>query len=88
MEVRQLREHPVEEQELELARNHFIGSIQADMANLFSVIEKIKNIQIHQLPSSYYQDLFDRVDRVGPEDILRAAEKHLHEDSLFEVAVG
>lgn len=87
-ELRGLRDHAVDEQELGLAKNHFIGSLQADMANLFSVIEKIKNIHLHDLPQSYYQDLFDRVDRVGPDDILRMAAKHVNEDTLFEVAVG
>src|SRR5258706_14358822 len=87
-EVHKLREHPVEEQELRLAKNHFIGSLQADMANLFSVIEKIKNIHLHHLPPGYYQDLFNRVDQVGPEDILRIAAKYFQDDTLFEVAVG
>jgi zinc protease len=87
-EVRNLCTVPVGKVELELAKSHFIGSIQADMANLFSVIEKIKNIQLHQLPSTYYEDLFKRVDRIGPEDILRMANKHGREDTLFEVAVG
>jgi predicted Zn-dependent peptidase len=87
-ELRNLRDHAVDEQELGLAKNHFIGSLQADMANLFSVIDKIKSIQLHHLPQRYYQDLFDRVDRVGPEDILRIAAKYFQDDSLFEVAVG
>jgi predicted Zn-dependent peptidase len=87
-ELRNLRDHAVDGQELELAKNHFIGSLQADMANLFSVIEKIKNIQLHHLPQRYYQDLFNRVDRVGPEDILRIAAKYFQDDTLFEVAVG
>ena len=87
-EVRNLRDHPIGEQELGLAKNHFIGSLQADMANLFSVIEKIKNIQLHQLPQSYYQDLFNRIDRAGPDDILRIAGKYFQEETLIEVAVG
>jgi len=87
-ELRNLRDRPVSKQELELAKNHFIGSLQADMANLFSVIEKIKNIQLHHLPQSHYQDLFNRIDRLGPEDILRVAGKYFQEETLFEVAVG
>ncbi len=87
-ELRNLRDHAVGEQELGLVKNHFIGSLQADMANLFSVIEKIKNIHLHHLPPGYYQDLFNRVDQVGPEDILRIAAKYFQDDTLFEVAVG
>ena len=78
-ELKKLREIPVGGAELILAKNHFIGSLQADMANLFSVIEKIKNIHLHDLPQSYYQDLFNRIDRVSPEDILRIAGQYVKE---------
>jgi predicted Zn-dependent peptidase len=87
-ELRDLRETEVEEGELMLARNHLIGSLQSDMANLFSVIEKIKNIHLNNLPLTYYQDLFHRLDQVSPKDLLRVANQHLSADSLFEVAVG
>ncbi len=87
-ELKKLRENPVSGEELALAKNHLTGSLQADMANLFSVIEKIKNIHLHNLPQSYYQDLFNRIELVGPEDILLTAEKYVSEETLFEVAVG
>jgi predicted Zn-dependent peptidase len=58
------------------------------MANLFSVIEKLKNIHLHDLPPTYYQDLFNRIDQVNPGDILRVAGKYFDEETLFEVAVG
>lgn len=87
-ELRKLRVEPVGEEELMLARNHFIGSLQADMASLFSVIEKIKSIHLNDLPADYYQALLQRIDQVSPGDIQRTAEKYFHEDSFFEVAVG
>lgn len=87
-ELRNLRSIPVNPEELLLAKNHLLGSLQADMANLFSVIEKIKNIQLHKLPENYYQDLFNRIDQVGPADILRTAGKYFNEETLFDVSVG
>ena len=88
IELKKLQENPVTASELALAKNHLTGSLQADMANLFSVIEKIKNIHLHDLPLSYYQDLFNRIDLVSPEEVLRIAGKYVREDTLFEVAVG
>lgn len=87
-EVRRLGEEIVSNQELSLAKNHFIGSLQADMANLFSVSDKIKNMELYHLPRSYYQELLSHIDRVTPEDIIRLAGKYMKVDSLFEVAVG
>ncbi len=87
-ELKKIRTEEVDSQELTLAKNHFIGSLQSDMANPFSVAEKIKNIQISNLENNFYQDLIDRVDQITPSEIKLAAESHFHEESFFEVTVG
>ena len=87
-ELNKLRTEEVESQELTLAKNHFIGSLQSDMANPFSVAEKIKNIQIFNLNKNFYQHLIDRVDQITPSEIKQAAESHFQEESFFEVTVG
>ncbi len=84
-ELRRLAVEAVGDQELRQARNHFIGSLQADTANLFSVSEKIKNIHVNGLPRDYYQKLFARVNAVTAEDILRVAQTHVSEESMIEV---
>ena len=87
-ELKKLRTEEIEPQELTLAKNHFIGSLQSDMANPFSVAEKVKNIQIFNLPKNFYQNLIDRVDQIASSEIKQAAESHFHEDSFFEVTIG
>lgn len=87
-ELKKLRTKEIEPQELTLAKNHFIGSLQSDMANPFSVAEKIKNIQIFNLPEDFYQNLIDRVDQITSSEIKQAAESHFHEESFFDVTVG
>ena len=86
--MKKLRTEEIEPQELTLAKNHFIGSLQSDMANPFSVAEKVKNIQIFNLPKNFYQNLIDRVDQIASSEIKQAAESHFHEDSFFEVTIG
>jgi zinc protease len=88
IELRKLRTEEVGAQELTLAKNHFIGSLQSDMANPFSVAEKIKNIRIFNLPENFYQQLIDRVDQITSSEITQAAESYFHEDSFFEITVG
>jgi zinc protease len=87
-ELRKLFTVRVPDQELNLARNHFIGSLQTDMANPFSVEEKIKNINLNELPRNFYQNLLNRIDQITPEEILIAAQKYLDDKTLFEVVVG
>ena len=88
VELNHLQNIPVSPEELMLARNHFIGSLQTDMANLFSVIDKVRNIHIYQLPQSYYQDLIHRLDLVTPSDLIRIANTYLKESDVVEVSVG
>jgi zinc protease len=88
LEIEKLRTQPVSESELELARNHFLGSLQADMANLFSVMEKSKNIHLFGLPGDYYEQLFNHVGQITPDAIQHVAEKYFGGEQFFEVAYG
>jgi len=87
-ELRRLREAKVGADELETARNHFIGSMQLEITTSFAHADKIKNILLFGLPQNFYQELIARVDKVTEDDLLRVAERYFHEDSFMEVAVG
>lgn len=78
----------IESEELELAKQHFIGSLQGEMASPFSILSKIKNIELYQLPITYYQDLIKQIDSVTYQDLLQLAESHFKKDAFFEVSVG
>jgi predicted Zn-dependent peptidase len=87
-ELRELGSEVAGKQELLLAKNHFIGSLQTDLANPFSVEERIKSIHLNGLPPDYYQELLVGIDGLTPDAVRHAAEKHLASETLFEVAVG
>jgi zinc protease len=87
-ELKRIGEELVEAQELLLAKNHFIGSLQTDMANLFAVEEKIKNIHLNNLPEDYYQKLLARVDSITAMQILSISQKYFGVETLFEVVAG
>jgi zinc protease len=87
-EVRKLRTELIPHQELEVAKSHLLGSIQLDIANPFSVIEKIKNIRLNQLDTNHYTTLFKRVSESSPTILLKTAQKHFLEEELFSVKVG
>jgi len=87
-EMKRMRTEPVDATELEIARNHFLGSLQSEVANPFSVTDKIKNIHLNSLPESYYPHLFKRINSLTAKDLLVVGEQYVHEDALFVATVG
>lgn len=87
-EVKRMRTEPVDAEELEIAKNHFLGSLQSEVANPFSVTDKVKNIFLHQLPNNYYPNLFKRIDTLTADDLIAVGEKYVNEESLVVATVG
>lgn len=87
-ELSRLRHELVPADELQIARNHFIGSLQAEITTPFSHADKLKNIIMYSLKGDYYAKLISRLDSVSAEDLRIAGDKYFHEESFFEIAVG
>jgi zinc protease len=87
-ELRRLREERLPAEELETARNHFIGSLQSEMTTPFAHAEKIKSSLLFNLPDDFYPQLILRVDALTTEDLIETAAKYFQENSFLEVAVG
>ncbi len=87
-ELVKLQTTKIEESELEAAKGHFIGSLQSETANPFSVAEKIKTLKLFSLPNTYYQTLMDRVYTISSDELLTTAQSYLNDDDFFKVAVG
>jgi predicted Zn-dependent peptidase len=87
-ELDRLAAEPIGDEELLIAKNHFLGALQLEVANLFSATEKVKNIYLNALPADYYQLLFDKVKSATPEDLMDIAHKHFQQDQLYRVTVG
>lgn len=87
-ELERLQHEPISEHELEVGRNHFLGSLQLELSNPFSVTEKIKNIRLNELPPNYYDLLSQSVAAASPETLQAAAMAYLKWDFLHQVSVG
>ncbi len=87
-ELKRLRTKKVGEEELDTARFHFIGSLQAEITTPFAHADKFKSILLHGLDQNYYQNLIKRIDSIRAEELLVTAEKYFNEESYHEVAVG
>lgn len=87
-EIKILRTEPVSAEELDTTKNHFIGSLQAEITTPFAHADKIKTLYLHSLTSDFYQRMISTVDTITADDIMEISNKYFHEDSLNEVAVG
>jgi len=87
-EIKRMRTELVDADELEIARNHFLGSLQSEVANPFSVTDKIKNIHLNGLPKDYYPKMFRRINSMTAKDLISVGEQYVHEDMMFVTTVG
>jgi zinc protease len=87
-ELRTLREETISAEELETAKNHFIGSLRAEITTPFAHADKIKTIILSNLSKDFYQRLILEVNNIGPDQVKSITEQYMHEDSFSSVAVG
>lgn len=87
-ELRRLRTELISADELETARNHFIGSLQSEMTTPFAHAEKIKSINLYGLKRDHYQNMISSIDAITPSQIAEISEHYFHEHSIVRVAVG
>jgi zinc protease len=87
-ELEVLKEIPISEEELTIAKNHFLGTLQLEVANPFAVLDKIKSIRLNGLSQNYYDDLFSSIGSLRSESLLETAKKYFEPDSFQEVVVG
>lgn len=87
-ELQKLTSKLIAAEELDTAKNHFMGSLQLEIASPFSALDKIKNLRLNNLASDYYQKLFDSIRSATPTTLQSIANNYLLTDNLFEISVG
>jgi zinc protease len=87
-ELVRLYDERIAADELEVARNHFIGSLQAELSTPFAHADKLKNILLFGLSPSYYHNLIHRLDTLSPDDLMKTAEKYFQQESFYKISVG
>jgi zinc protease len=87
-ELKTLRTEKISAEELETAKNHFIGSLQAEITTPFAHADKIKTIVLSDLPFDFYGKMISEIDQITPEKIIQTSDAYFHEDTFSSVAVG
>ena len=87
-ELNNLTTQRIGKDELITAKNHFIGSLQAEITTPFANADKIKNIILFDLPSDYYQVLLNKIDLLDENNLIETAQQYFNPESFSVVAAG
>lgn len=86
-EIKRLQDEPVSVNELETAKNYFIGSWQSENATLFAVADKMKSIHLWSQSDDHYTRLLHHIQSVSPRQLQETANQFGSQE-LLEVRVG
>jgi zinc protease len=87
-EIDGVRTSPISDSELSLATSYLDGVFPIRYETTAAIATALSNLVIHGLPENYYDEYRGRVRAVTTDDVLRAAQQHLHPDRLHIVVVG
>jgi len=83
-----IRKGPVTEQELKLAKDSIINSFLFGFTTPASIVTQQARLEFYGYQPEYLDRYRERIAAVTREDVLRAAQKHLHPDAFKLVVVG
>ncbi|MBS1665001.1 MAG: insulinase family protein, partial [Bacteroidetes bacterium] len=86
-EMRLLQEEPIDEEELQMARNFAIGTVLGDLDGPFHVASRWKNIILNGLDEKYFEKGIEIVKTITPEELQDLAKKYLDPAAFFELVV-
>jgi predicted Zn-dependent peptidase len=86
-EMKDLREEPVDEEEMLLVRNYMMGSILGDLDGPFQIIAKWKNIILNNLNENYFYDSINTIKTITAEELQELAQKYLVPEEFYELVV-
>ncbi len=86
-EMELMREEPIDEEELAMARNFAIGTILGDLDGPFHVASRWKNLLLNGLDEKYFYEGIRIVKSITPEELQELANKYLDPAAFFELVV-
>ena len=87
-EIRRIREEPVEDEELALARDYLLGSFALGFERAGRRAQHLIYARRNGLADDHLERLFDAIAAVGVEDVQRVAQAHLFPERACVAAAG
>ncbi|GAB4093286.1 M16 family metallopeptidase [Flaviaesturariibacter terrae] len=86
-EMEDLRNEPVDDEELSLVRNYMMGSILGDLDGPFHIMSRWKNIILNGLPATWFEDQMRTIRTVSADELQALANKYLVDENFYELVV-
>jgi zinc protease len=86
-EMEQLRNEPVEDDELRLVKNYMLGSILGDLDGPFQIIGRWKNYILNGTNENYFYKALETIRQITAEEIQELANKYLQPEAFYEMVV-
>ena len=86
-EMKDLRDEPIDEEEMQMTRNHMIGTILGDLDGPFQVAGRWKNIILNNLDESYFYNGIEIIKTITPKELQELANKYLQPERFYEMVV-
>lgn len=87
-EIRKIRKTPVDDEELELAKDTFTNQFIFRFTTSSAIVGQMVDIEYNDLPLDYLDTYVDNVKAVTKDDVLRVAKKYLHPDKTILLVIG
>jgi len=88
MEIDRIRAEAISPDELSLATSYLDGVFPIRFETTTAIAAALSVLVLHGLPDDYYDRYRERVRAITSEQILEAAQRHLHPDAMQMVVVG
>jgi zinc protease len=86
-EMQQLREKPVDQEELLLVKNYLIGTLLGDLDGPFQIIGRWKNLILNDLDERFFYHSVDTIKTIGSKELQELANQYLQPDQFHELVV-
>lgn len=87
-EMAKIREEEISIEELETARNYYLGSFLRSLDGPFSIADRLKVMIDYNLPNGYYPEFVEVLNGVTAKELQELAQKYLTTENIVEVVVG
>jgi predicted Zn-dependent peptidase len=87
-EMKRIREEPVSDEELRLAKESFLNGMVFNVSQPFGVVGQFVSLEFLGYPEDWMQTFEKRIAAITKEDIQRVAKKYLRPDGLTIVIAG
>lgn len=87
-ELEKITSEKVKDEELQFVKNYLCGTFPLTLETPNSVISRVINLKLYNLPKNYYNTYVSRINNTSKEDIYNMAKKYIHPDKLYIVISG